>query len=176
MPLFLSTHPGPVLPTDRSTRASGCRCLALAEHLAIRVGFQLGVFLSVCSGESGPPLWKFCVWLACREASSQVITFWPVFQEAVFNKGTGKVVLKTFSLYKKLLTLFRAGHDQGEAQRVHRTQGVAGGRLPQAGWRVVSGKQRPGLRLEVGWVQAGHSVTWGFALPGGHRVPPDIAG
>lgn len=36
------------------------------------------------------------------------------FQEAIFDKSTGKVVLKTFSLYKKLLTLFRAGHDQGE--------------------------------------------------------------
>lgn len=37
------------------------------------------------------------------------------FQEAIFDKSTGKVVLKTFSLYKKLLTLFRAGHDQGES-------------------------------------------------------------
>ncbi|XP_066877704.1 cytochrome b-245 chaperone 1 isoform X3 [Kogia breviceps] len=33
-------------------------------------------------------------------------------QEAIFNKSTGKVVLKTFSLYRKLLTLCRAGHDQ----------------------------------------------------------------
>lgn len=36
-------------------------------------------------------------------------------QEAIFNKSTGKVTLKTFSLYRKLLTLSRAGHDQGEA-------------------------------------------------------------
>lgn len=36
-------------------------------------------------------------------------------QEAIFNKNTGKVILKTFSLYRKLLTLSRAGHDQGEA-------------------------------------------------------------
>jgi hypothetical protein len=35
-------------------------------------------------------------------------------QEAIFNKSTGKVVLKTFSLYRKLLTLLRAGHDQGK--------------------------------------------------------------
>ncbi|XP_064351406.1 cytochrome b-245 chaperone 1 isoform X3 [Camelus dromedarius] len=34
------------------------------------------------------------------------------WEEVVFNKSTGKVVLKTFSLYKKLLTLCRAGHDQ----------------------------------------------------------------
>ncbi|XP_012590218.1 PREDICTED: uncharacterized protein C17orf62 homolog isoform X2 [Condylura cristata] len=34
------------------------------------------------------------------------------WEEAVFNKSTGKVTLKTFSLYKKLLTLSRAGHEQ----------------------------------------------------------------
>lgn len=46
---------------------------------------------------------EFCVWLACIR-----------LQEAIFNKSTGKVILKTFSLYKKLLTLLRAGHDQGK--------------------------------------------------------------
>lgn len=58
-----------------------------------------------------------CGWLAHREAGSWVIPFWLLSQEAIFNKSTGKVVLKTFSLYRKLLTLFRAGHDQGEACR-----------------------------------------------------------
>lgn len=46
---------------------------------------------------------EFCVWLA-----------YIGLQEAIFNKSTGKVILKTFSLYKKLLTLLRAGHDQGK--------------------------------------------------------------
>lgn len=46
---------------------------------------------------------ELCVWLA-----------FVCLQEAVFNKSTGKVILKTFSLYKKLLTLLRAGHDQGK--------------------------------------------------------------
>nr|XP_035949037.1 cytochrome b-245 chaperone 1 isoform X3 [Halichoerus grypus] len=46
------------------------------------------------------------------EARSRMSPFWPVFQEAVFNKSTGQVVLHTFSLYRKLLTLFRTGHDQ----------------------------------------------------------------
>ncbi|XP_016044243.1 cytochrome b-245 chaperone 1 isoform X2 [Erinaceus europaeus] len=32
--------------------------------------------------------------------------------EAIFNKSTGKVILKTSSLYRKLLTLSRAGHEQ----------------------------------------------------------------
>lgn len=46
---------------------------------------------------------EFRVWLA-----------YVGLQEAIFNKSTGKVILKTFSLYKKLLTLLRAGHDQGK--------------------------------------------------------------
>ena len=36
---------------------------------------------------------EFCVWLA-----------YIGLQEAIFNKSTGKVILKTFSLYKKLLS------------------------------------------------------------------------
>ncbi|GAB5581448.1 cytochrome b-245 chaperone 1 [Prionailurus iriomotensis] len=81
---------------------------------------SIGLAAAYYSGDSLG--WKLfyvtgCLFVAVQnledwEASSQVIIFWPVFQEAVFNKGTGKVVLKTFSLYKKLLTLFRAGHDQ----------------------------------------------------------------
>lgn len=78
----------------------------------------MGDFWSVCSGESRAPSGSFvCGWLAHREAGSWVIPFWLLSQEAIFNKSTGKVVLKTFSLYRKLLTLFRAGHDQGEACR-----------------------------------------------------------
>lgn len=36
-------------------------------------------------------------------------------QEAIFEKDAGKVYLKSFSLYKKLLTFSRAGHEQGKA-------------------------------------------------------------
>lgn len=57
-------------------------------------------------------------------------------------------MLKTFSLYKKLLTLFRAGHDQGE----HR--GTPGHRLllagPRAKWRLGRA-----WGLETGRVPAG---------------------
>lgn len=52
--------------------------------------------------------------------------FWPALQEAIFDKSTGKVVLKTFSLYRKLLTLSRVGHDQGEAWGVGRGQDTGG--------------------------------------------------
>lgn len=93
--------------------------------MAVRAGCQLGVLSSICSGQAGP--WKFCVRLVCTHRGWQLgDPLWPVFQEAVFNKNTGQVVLKTFSLYRKLLTLLRAGHDQGEARGVG-TRGVAGG-------------------------------------------------
>lgn len=74
--------------------------------------------------EAGPPPWS--VWLAHAQAGSWVTPFWPVLQEAIFDKSTGKVVLKTFSLYRKLLTLSRVGHDQGEAWGMDRTLAALG--------------------------------------------------
>uniref|UniRef100_A0A673VGV1 Essential for reactive oxygen species protein n=1 Tax=Suricata suricatta TaxID=37032 RepID=A0A673VGV1_SURSU len=53
--------------------------------------------------------WKLFYVMGCLFVAVQNLEDW---EEAIFNKSTGKVVLKTFSLYKKLLTLFRAGHDQ----------------------------------------------------------------
>ncbi|XP_017380222.1 cytochrome b-245 chaperone 1 isoform X2 [Cebus imitator] len=53
--------------------------------------------------------WKLFYVTGCLFVAVQNLEDW---EEAVFDKSTGKVVLKTFSLYKKLLTLFRAGHDQ----------------------------------------------------------------
>ncbi|XP_014644872.1 PREDICTED: uncharacterized protein C17orf62 homolog isoform X2 [Ceratotherium simum simum] len=53
--------------------------------------------------------WKLFYVTGCLFVALQNLEDW---EEAVFNKSTGKVVLKTFSLYKKLLTLSRAGHDQ----------------------------------------------------------------
>ncbi|XP_040495866.1 cytochrome b-245 chaperone 1 isoform X2 [Ursus maritimus] len=55
--------------------------------------------------------WKLFYVTGCLFVAVQNLEDW---EEAVFNKSTGQVVLKTFSLYRKLLTLFRAGHDQGE--------------------------------------------------------------
>lgn len=67
------------------------------------------------------------MWSACAQRGQQLSDHvLLVFQEAIFNKSTGKVVLKTFSLYKKLLTLSRAGHDQGQAWGVTRTWGMVG--------------------------------------------------
>ncbi|XP_031325293.1 cytochrome b-245 chaperone 1 isoform X1 [Camelus dromedarius] len=53
--------------------------------------------------------WKLFYVTGCLFVAVQNLEDW---EEVVFNKSTGKVVLKTFSLYKKLLTLCRAGHDQ----------------------------------------------------------------
>ncbi|XP_055098971.1 cytochrome b-245 chaperone 1 isoform X1 [Symphalangus syndactylus] len=53
--------------------------------------------------------WKLFYVTGCLFVAVQNLEDW---EEAIFDKSTGKVVLKTFSLYKKLLTLFRAGHDQ----------------------------------------------------------------
>lgn len=68
----------------------------------------------------GPLPGGLCGWLMHR-GQWPGDHLWPVFQEAIFDKSTGKIVLKTFSLYKKLLTLFRADHDQGEASGMNRT-------------------------------------------------------
>ncbi|EPQ18590.1 Hypothetical protein D623_10007415 [Myotis brandtii] len=53
--------------------------------------------------------WKIFYVTGCLFVAVQNLEDW---EEAIFDKSTGKVVLKTFSLYKKLLTLLRAGHDQ----------------------------------------------------------------
>lgn len=83
-------------------------------------GSGITPFLHICAGEGGDVVGRprfpqgLCVVGRRAEASNGGTAFWLVFQEAIFNKSTGKVVLKTFSLYKKLLTFCRAGHDQGE--------------------------------------------------------------
>ncbi|KAM5274589.1 cytochrome b-245 chaperone 1 isoform 2-T2 [Ctenodactylus gundi] len=53
--------------------------------------------------------WKLFYVTGCLFVAVQNLEDW---EEAIFNKSTGQVVLKTFSLYRKLLTLLRAGHDQ----------------------------------------------------------------
>lgn len=63
---------------------------------------------------------------ARAQAGSWVTPFWLALQEAIFDKSTGKVVLKTFSLYRKLLTFSRVGHDQGEAWGVDGTLAAMG--------------------------------------------------
>ncbi|XP_015269837.1 PREDICTED: uncharacterized protein C17orf62 homolog [Gekko japonicus] len=53
--------------------------------------------------------WKLFYIAGCLFVAVQNLEDW---EEAVFEKDAGKVFLETFSLYKKLLTLSRAGHEQ----------------------------------------------------------------
>ncbi|MXQ87209.1 hypothetical protein E5288_WYG007660 [Bos mutus] len=68
---------------------------------------SIGLAAAYYSGDSLG--WKLFYVTGCLFVAVQNLEDW---EEAIFNKSTGKVVLKTFSLYRKLLTLCRAGHDQ----------------------------------------------------------------
>ncbi|ETE63095.1 putative protein C17orf62, partial [Ophiophagus hannah] len=56
--------------------------------------------------------WKLFYLVGCLFVAAQNLEEW---EEAIFEKDAGKVYLKSFSLYKKLLTFSRAGHEQGKA-------------------------------------------------------------
>uniref|UniRef100_H2R9B3 Essential for reactive oxygen species protein n=1 Tax=Pan troglodytes TaxID=9598 RepID=H2R9B3_PANTR len=82
-------------------RAPGIRSWSLLVGKALHAG-------ALCPSPDSLG-WKLFYVTGCLFVAVQNLEDW---EEAIFDKSTGKVVLKTFSLYKKLLTLFRAGHDQ----------------------------------------------------------------
>lgn len=84
------------------TRAPGIRSWSLLVGI-----LSTGLAAAYYSGDSLG--WKLFYVTGCLFVAVQNLEDW---EEAIFNKSTGKVILKTFSLYKKLLTLLRAGHDQ----------------------------------------------------------------
>uniref|UniRef100_A0A4X2L7S1 Essential for reactive oxygen species protein n=1 Tax=Vombatus ursinus TaxID=29139 RepID=A0A4X2L7S1_VOMUR len=53
--------------------------------------------------------WKFFYVTGCLFVAVQNLEDW---EEALFDKTTGKVILKTFNLYKKILTASRACQEQ----------------------------------------------------------------
>ncbi|XP_004463730.2 cytochrome b-245 chaperone 1 [Dasypus novemcinctus] len=83
-------------------RAPGIRSWSLLVGI-----LTVGLAAAYYSGDSLG--WKLFYVTGCLFVAVQNLEDW---EEAIFNKNTGKVVLKTFSLYRKLLTLCRAGHDQ----------------------------------------------------------------
>ncbi|KAL6057824.1 hypothetical protein STEG23_034027 [Scotinomys teguina] len=93
------------------TRTSTCLHLKRAPGIrswSLLVGIlSTGLAAAYYSGDSLG--WKLFYVTGCLFVAVQNLEDW---EEAIFNKNTGKVILKTFSLYKKLLTLLRAGHDQ----------------------------------------------------------------
>ncbi|VTJ71065.1 Hypothetical predicted protein [Marmota monax] len=93
------------------TRTNSCLHLKRAPGIrswSLLVGIlSTGLAAAYYSGDSLG--WKLFYVTGCLFVAVQNLEDW---EEAIFNKSTGKVVLKTFSLYRKLLTLLRAGHDQ----------------------------------------------------------------
>lgn len=78
------------------------------KPLALFTGIlSIGLAAAYYSGDSLG--WKLFYVTGCLLVAVQNLEDW---EEAIFNKNTGQVILKTFSLYRKLLTLLRAGHDQ----------------------------------------------------------------
>lgn len=93
------------------TRTSSCLHLKRAPGIrswSLLVGIaSIGLAAAYYSGDSLG--WKLFYVSGCLFVAVQNLEDW---QEAIFSKSTGKVVLKTSSLYRKLLTLCRAGHEQ----------------------------------------------------------------
>ncbi|XP_023394419.1 uncharacterized protein C17orf62 homolog [Pteropus vampyrus] len=93
------------------TRTSSCLHLKRAPGIrswSLLVGIlSIGLAAAYYSGDSLG--WKLFYVTGCLFVALQNLEDW---EEAIFDKSTGKVVLKTFSLYRKLLTLSRVGHDQ----------------------------------------------------------------
>ncbi|XP_042552512.1 cytochrome b-245 chaperone 1 [Dipodomys spectabilis] len=83
-------------------RAPGLRSWSLLLGI-----LSTGLAAAYYSGDSLG--WKLFYVTGCLFVAVQNLEDW---EEAIFNKSTGKVILKTFSLYQKLLTLLRAGQDQ----------------------------------------------------------------
>ncbi|XP_012590217.1 PREDICTED: uncharacterized protein C17orf62 homolog isoform X1 [Condylura cristata] len=99
MYMQVDTRSGAVLHLKR---APGARSWSLLVGI-----LSIGLAAAYYSGDSLG--WKLFYVTGCLFVAVQNLEDW---EEAVFNKSTGKVTLKTFSLYKKLLTLSRAGHEQ----------------------------------------------------------------
>ncbi|XP_062936548.1 cytochrome b-245 chaperone 1 isoform X1 [Cynocephalus volans] len=86
-----------------SPAASGTAAHVLTGPGILSIGLAAAYYSADSLG------WKLFYVTGCLFVAVQNLEDW---EEAIFSKSTGKVILKTFSLYKKLLTLFRAGHDQ----------------------------------------------------------------
>nr|XP_045014119.1 uncharacterized protein LOC101597484 isoform X2 [Jaculus jaculus] len=110
-PLLCSDARGPGMYMQVEARTSSCLHLKRAPGIrswSLLVGIlSTGLAAAYYSGDSLG--WKLFYVTGCLFVAVQNLEDW---EEAIFNKSTGKVVLKTFSLYRKLLTLLRAGHDQ----------------------------------------------------------------
>uniref|UniRef100_A0A8D2KRG3 Essential for reactive oxygen species protein n=1 Tax=Varanus komodoensis TaxID=61221 RepID=A0A8D2KRG3_VARKO len=99
MYMLVENHSDTVLHLKRSP---GIRSWSLLVGIS-SVGLAAGYYSDDSWG------WKFFYLVGCLFVAVQNLEDW---EEAIFQKDAGKVILKSFNLYKKLLTLSKAGHEQ----------------------------------------------------------------
>ncbi|XP_077183732.1 cytochrome b-245 chaperone 1 [Paroedura picta] len=99
MYMLVETHSNSTLHLKRSP---GIRSWSLLVGIS-SVGLAAAYYSEDSIG------WKLFYIAGCLFVAVQNLEDW---EEAVFEKDAGKVFLKTFNLYKKLLTLSRGGHEQ----------------------------------------------------------------
>ncbi|KFV41277.1 Uncharacterized protein C17orf62, partial [Tyto alba] len=85
-------------------RSPGIRSWSLFVGIA-----SIGLAAAYYSADS--LAWKLFYMAGCFFVAAQNLEQW---EEAVFDKNKGTVCLKTFSLYKKILTFSKGGNEQGE--------------------------------------------------------------
>ncbi|KAK6478360.1 cytochrome b-245 chaperone 1-like protein [Huso huso] len=61
-------------------------------------------------------MWKLFYVAGCCFVAIQNLEEW---EEAIFDKSKGQVILKSFNLYTKILTMWRKGHEQVVAELNH---------------------------------------------------------
>ncbi|NXY84490.1 CYBC1 protein, partial [Alcedo cyanopectus] len=83
-------------------RSPGIRSWSLFVGIA-----SIGLAAAYYSADS--LAWKLFYMAGCFFVAAQNLEQW---EEAVFDKTKGTVCLKTFNLYKKILTLSKGGHEQ----------------------------------------------------------------
>ncbi|KPP65987.1 hypothetical protein Z043_115557 [Scleropages formosus] len=84
-------------------RSPGIRSWSLLVGIA-----SIGLAAAYYSSDS--LLWKLFYVTGCFFVALQNMDEW---EEAVFDKSRGEIVLKTFSLYARILTLWRKGQEKG---------------------------------------------------------------
>ncbi|XP_066560977.1 cytochrome b-245 chaperone 1 homolog [Amia ocellicauda] len=90
-------------------RLPGIRSWSLLVGIA-----SVGLAAAYYSSDSW--LWKLFYVTGCCFVAIQNLEDW---EEAIFDKSKGQVLLKSFNLYTKILTLWRKGHEQVVAELRH---------------------------------------------------------
>ncbi|NXV31881.1 CYBC1 protein, partial [Rissa tridactyla] len=87
-------------------RSPGIRSWSLFVGKTAKTTLNLCIFFLHCSDSLA---WKLFYMAGCFFVAAQNLEQW---EEAVFDKNKGTVCLKTFNLYKKILTFSKGGNEQ----------------------------------------------------------------